>query len=174
MLMLVFLTSCATFYNVNTTKIVKYNKPKLIEDTFDISGRFFIKNLDKTKYGNFTWRKINNKEEIDFNTPLGQVVAKIVIESSNITLYEKDKIYSGNDLDSIMQANLGFILPLNYLHYWIQGVNLPNVVIDKENSNGFNQLGWMIEYVDWYDTNHPKIIKLSKNDLQIKLFIEWQ
>lgn len=170
---LLILTSCSTFYNVNTTNSIKYTKPTTIEQNFDISGRFFVQNLNKTEYGNFTWLKTKDKEEIDFNTPLGQVVAKIIIESTSVTLYTKDKKYSGDDLDSIMQNNLGFMLPFNYLHYWVQGVSLPNEPIEKQNNNGFNQLGWKVEYIDWYDNNHPKVIKLSNGDLQIKLFIEW-
>jgi outer membrane lipoprotein LolB len=167
------ITGCASFYNVNPSGATKYTKPILIDNDFDISGRFYIKSLDKTSYGNFSWLKIGNHEEFDFNTPLGQTVAKIIIESSGITLYNGNKVYSGTDLNTIMQNNFGFVLPINYLHYWVAGVALPNTPIDQQIADGFIQLGWTVEYLEWYNRNHPKIIKISRNNLQIKLFIEW-
>ncbi|MCE2706497.1 MAG: outer membrane lipoprotein LolB [Proteobacteria bacterium] len=174
LILLIFLclSSCASWYNINTTKpTTTYVEPKVIESSFDISGRFFIKKLDNNQYGNFSWVKSNSNEELDFTTPLGQIVAKVIIDNENATLYTQDKTYYGRDIDVIMNNNLGFSLPLNYLHYWIQGVVLPNISIDKKELNGFCQLGWKVQYLEWYDANHPKIIKISRQGLQIKLLI---
>ena len=166
--------SCASFYDVKpVTPPVVYNKPTLIDQNFDITGRFFIKQPEKNSYGNFAWHKLNESEELNFNTPLGQTVAQIIIESGVATLTAKEETYTGDNLDQMMQEKMGFVLPMNYLHYWIQGVSLPNAPVTAELANGFVQLGWNVEYLQWLDKNHPQIVQCTKGDLVIKLFIEW-
>jgi outer membrane lipoprotein LolB len=171
----VFVSSCASFYDVKPdTAPAAYVKPVAIDQNFDISGRFIIKKSIKNNYGNFTWVRNNNNEELNFTTPIGQTVARITIESSLATLTTQDnKTYSGDDLDDLMEDKLGFVLPLDYLHYWIQGVNLPNEPVDAKLDNGFMQLGWKVTYLEWTDPNHPKIVECSKDDLTIKLLINW-
>lgn len=173
-ILLALLNGCASFYDVAPDKApTAYSRPSIIDTDFNISGRFIIKQPEKNDYGNFTWSKSGESEELDFNTPIGQTVATIKIESNVATLTTKDKSYTGNDLDEMMQKQLGFILPMNYLHYWIQGVSLPDVQVTQNISDGFIQLGWKVEYLEWKDQNHPQIIQCSKDNLVIKLLIEW-
>jgi outer membrane lipoprotein LolB len=169
---LLILSSCTMFYDVSIDKPAGYVQPQVVEPNFNISGRFFIKTAHKNNYGNFTWDKLQDNESLAFRTPIGQTVAQITIESGVATLAHKDKVYSGEDLDTMMQNHLGFTLPMSQLHYWIKGVPLPNVPITKKLTSGFVQLGWDVEYLQWHDPNHPHIIKCSKEDLVIKLLIE--
>lgn len=172
--LLLFLSACASLYDATPDKpAVAYSKPKVIDPNFDISGRFIIKQPDKNNYGNFTWNRTGESEELDFNTPIGQTVAKIIIESGIATLTNKDNSYTGQDLNDMMQKQLGFVLPMNYLHYWIQGVSLPDVPVTQQLDDGFVQLGWKVEYLQWQDANHPQIIQCTKDDLIIKLLVEW-
>lgn len=165
---------CASFYDATPDKpVTTYTKPTTIDQSFDISGRFIIKQPEKNSYGNFTWNKAAESEVLNFNTPLGQTVAQITIESGVATLTAQGKTYTGDNLDAMMQEKLGFVLPMNYLHYWIQGVGLPNVPVTKQLVDGFVQLGWNVEYLQWSDSNHPQIVQCSKDDLVIKLLIEW-
>lgn len=171
--LLVFMTSCAMFYNPTVAKPSPYVKPTAIDQNFDISGRFNIKTAEKNNYGNFTWIKTGTNESMELRSPIGSTVAKITIESKVATLETKDKTYTGDDLDQMLEDNLGFTLPMQSLHFWIQGVALPGIPIDSNLDDGFVQLGWKVEYLAWTDPNHPKILLCSKGDLTIKLLIEW-
>lgn len=166
------LVACGSFFYSEPKTSVKYIAPKNIDLTFDVSGRFFVKNLSQERYGNFLWNK-NNVETIEFNTPMGQTIAKIVIESSIVTLYKDNKKYVGDSVDDLMDNELGFTIPINYLHYWLQGVSIPNVNVDQELNNGFAQLGWNIEYLEYDKNNKPKIIRISNSETVIKLFVNW-
>lgn len=171
-LVVICLNACASFYTEETTNAPPYLRPVKVDNDFDISGRFSIKNATHNKYGNFNWIKIDKNEELSFNTPLGQTVAKIVLNNGIATLTTEDRTYTSTDLDSMMQQKLGFILPLAYLHYWVQGVALPDVPDTSPLFDGFKQLGWNIEYLKWHDANHPQIIQLTKEQLVIKLLID--
>lgn len=174
LLVILNLNACASFYNIEASKpATVYIRPTAVVTDFNISGRFSIKNKEKNYYGNLTWSRTGNNEALDFNSPIGQTFARIVIESNNVTLTTNKDTYTGDDLDNMMIEELGFTLPLNYLHYWIQGVEFPNELITETLNNGFIQLGWRVEYLEWQDKTHAKIIMCSKGDLIIKLLLEW-
>lgn len=168
------LSGCASFYDVKPDQPVQaYVKPKAIDQNFDISGRFNVKQPDQSSYGNFSWVKQGDNEVLSFKTPLGQTVAQITIESGIPTLTKDGETYTGDDFDDVMDENLGFTMPMNYLHFWIQGVPVPNEPVTKQLHDGFVQLGWNVEYLQWKDSNHPQIIQCTKNNLVLKLLIEW-
>lgn len=169
------LSGCASLFKIDAddSNTPKYSIPKKIDQEFDISGRFTVNSARVHKYGNFNWVKMIDHETIEFNTPLGQTVAKIDIIGANATLTTKDHVYTSDDLDQLMQEKLGFVLPIKYLHYWVQGVKLPDVAVTQNLANGFVQMGWKVEYLQWQDNNHPQIIRLTHDDLVVKLLINW-
>lgn len=170
----VLLTSCALFYNSPDIVPPTYVKPIAIESGFNISGRFIIKTASKNNSGNFTWDKDAESEDLAFRTPLGQTVAKIMINESGVaTLFTQDDSYTGDDLTDEMQDEFGFVLPLDSLHYWVQGVSIPNVVVTKTLNDGFVQSGWNVEYLEWTDPTHPHILRCTNGEFEIKLLVDW-
>lgn len=168
------LSGCASLFGIkDTDKVPIYHKPMYVSESYAIDGRFSINSKNSHKYGNFTWVKNPNYEEINFNTPLGQTVAKIVIESGIVTLTTKDQTYVGNDVDDMLYDNVGFDLPINYLHYWVEGLPLPNEPVAKYIPGGFEQLAWSVEYLDWSTPDNPHILKCTNQDLVVKLLINW-
>lgn len=170
---IILISSCASFYDKDGNENLAYNKPTQIDKTFNLSGRFNIKTSKDNYYGNFAWDKTESNEILNLNTPLGSTVARITIDNNLVTLQTKDEELSGNDLDEMMQKNLGFSLPLDSMHAWVQGIPL-NQYPHTPNTNGFSQLGWKIEYLSWSDNNHPALVRLSDNDLIVKLIIKWE
>ena len=174
LMVFMFLAGCASFFNItDNEKAPAYHRPMYVDESYDISGRFSINSSHTHKYGNYTWLRTESNEEMTFNTPLGQTVAKINIESGIVTVITKDKTYVGNDVDDMLYDNIGFDLPVAYLHSWIQGLPLPNEIITKYIHDGFEQSGWTVEYLDWSNNNHPHILKCTNQDLVIKLLINW-
>ena len=169
----IMLSSCASFYDVNVTKSQTYKQPDKLLDNFSLSGRFLIKNSSNSYYGNFSWWRESDTEELDLNSPIGTTIAQIKIKSNVTSLFVNGQSYTGSNLDDIMQKQLGFSLPLNYLYYWVQGFKLPDYQINNILPNGFTQLGWSVEYLTWGDNNLPQIIKCSKGDVIIKLVNNW-
>ncbi len=165
------LVGCASFYDKQVDQPSAYVVPQKVDAVFAIDGRFSIVNSSKNYYGNFTWDHDQTADKLSLNSPLGNSVAVISVESSMATLQTKDGVYSGRDLDALLEQNIGFTLPINYLHYWVQGIPLPNYPVDKNLTSGFEQLGWNVEYLQWQDINHPTIIQVSNNELRIKLLV---
>jgi outer membrane lipoprotein LolB len=169
-----FLSGCASLFGIaDANKLPVYHKPMYIKESYAINGRFSINSNTTHKYGNFTWVKTSTNEEINFNTPLGQTVAKITIESGIVTLTTKEHTYVGNDVDDMLYDNIGFDLPVNYLHYWVEGLPLPNTEVARYFTDGFEQASWKVEYLDWSTNNEPHLLKCTNKDLVVKLLINW-
>lgn len=167
------LSGCASFYDRQVSNPDLYHKPVTIDNNFNISGRFSIITSNKNYYGNFEWQHESSLDNLALVTPLGNTVAQITVESSIATLKTNDDTYRGDDLDELLTKQLGFTLPINYLHYWVQGVPLPQYPVESSLNSGFKQLGWNIEYLKWQDENHPEIVQVSKPNLRIKLLTNW-
>ena len=168
-----WLSGCASFYDSKVEHPENYHQPVQIDDHYNISGRFFIKAREKNYYGNFTWQRESAHDVLDFMSPIGTTVARIEVESTIASLSTGGKTYTGNSLAQMMEQQLGFSLPLSYMHYWLQGIPLANYPVQNRLDSGFSQLNWKIEYLRWQDLNHPQIVQLSNADLRIKLFINW-
>lgn len=170
---LLLLSGCASWYDVNVAQPASYHQPLNLDESYNISGRFSIVTPQKDYYGNFNWQHESQNDVLDFMSPLGNTVAQIRVESNIASLNNGNQEYSGQNLDSMMQEQLGFTLPIAYLHYWIQGVPLPQYPVQDKLASGFSQLAWQVEYLQWQDQNHPQIVQVSKPDLRIKLVINW-
>ncbi len=170
------LSSCSIFYNVNDSNIIKYHEPKQIESQFLIDGRFFIKYDEKSYYGNFFWVHNELEDNLDFKSPLGQVFARLSINNKikSINLLIQEHEYIGDDIKVIMEQNLGFYLPFEYLYFWVSGFAVPNYPVNKYFYNGFRQFDFDVYFISWYDNSHPKIIKIINNNMSIKLFLIWK
>lgn len=167
------LSGCASWYDTKVAQPAVYHQPLQVDDNYNISGRFSIVTAQKDYYGNFNWQRESGDDHLAFMSPLGNTVAQITVESGVATLDNGSQVYSGHNLDQMMQEQLGFSLPINYLHYWLQGIPLPQYPVQNRLNSGFSQLNWKIEYLSWQDQNHPQIVQVSNSDLRIKLIIEW-
>lgn len=165
------LVGCASFYDKTVDQPASYHAPQVVDQSYNIDGRFSIIAQDKNYYGNFTWAHENDFDKLALNSPLGNSVAVISVESGIATLQTKDGAYTGSNLDGLLKERMGFTLPLAYLHYWVQGIPLPDYPVENKLTSGFQQFGWNIEYLEWADSNHPSLVQVSKTGLKIKLLI---
>ena len=168
---LILMNSCSSFLNNENLK-PNYIMPQKIDQNFEVTGRFFTQKNNKRFHGNFSWIKNKEMEEFNFLTPLGTTIATIQIIKNDQFLIYNNKRYGKDKIESLMINQLGFYLPLENLHYWIQGVNYPTTTQIKLVQNGFIQDNWLVEYLD-FDKLHPKIINCSKKNYIIKIFIKW-
>ena len=88
------------------------------------------------------------------------------------------------DLNQLIQSELGVSLPYKALEYWLKGMVYPAYPIDQAvfNSNGYLdkllQDGWQVEYQAYTDQAVadlalPRKIKLTRDEQSISLFVRW-
>lgn len=84
--------------------------------------------------------------------------------------------------EMLFYEQLGFELPIHYLHYWIKGMPFPDVDAaltfgELNQVTSLNQNGWQVQYLAY--TNYglaslPTRIRLSKSPLRLDLVrLDW-
>lgn len=108
------------------------------------------------------------------SAPISKIVAsapltKIIASEPLSTTESQDDSHYG-DLNKLLKDYLGFEIPLQYMHYWVQGVPLPQYHIDQQLTDGFMQQSWKVEYLQ-YKNGKPTITKITRDKLMIKLLL---
>jgi len=128
------------------------------------------------------WIQINDFFEIDLSsTFFGLGASKLLGNSRFLTLIEAgEEPVSSDQPNTLIEAALGFPLPVTYLPYWIKGLPAPDQTFQIE----FNQQGlpstlkqhhWQLHFSKYHLEQGiplPGKIKLERNNIRIILAIK--
>ncbi|MGI4858930.1 MAG: lipoprotein insertase outer membrane protein LolB [Janthinobacterium lividum] len=126
-------------------------------------GRFSVLYADQNgethnAYGNFSWDEQADAVTLSLRNPLGSVLAIVVATPTSATLELPNKPpRTASSVEELMQASLGFPMPVSGLRYWLKNQAAPQSHAKTEtDANGritqIVQDGWQIDYVGFADT----------------------
>lgn len=155
---------------------------------FLLTGRVAVTGGKESFSGGVQWRHADGGDEILLLSPLGQTLAQIQLnpDGASLTTSEHQSYYAA-DVEGLTEEVLGWHLPLAGLQYWVQGVNSPVTAseIDLDIDSrvvAIRQDGWDIDYSNYFSasavrvtqaqTARPRLLRLKRGDLQIKLIID--
>jgi outer membrane lipoprotein LolB len=139
-----------------------------------------ITDLEKTRHWE-TKKLILNKLNVRIVAPLSQGSVEINGDANTVNLKTSDEqVYANQDVDLLMQQNLGWSIPVSVMQYWIKGLPAPDLNIDKiilddmGNMDVLIQSNWHITYQAYsrsggYDL--PSRLQITRDDLNIRLSI---
>ncbi len=153
--------------------------------TWNLNGRLAVKTPDDGWTATLQWAQDLDKYQIRVSAPLGQGTVELQGGPEQVTLRAPgDRIATARDPASLMQANLGWSLPLSGLRYWLRGVPEPGRHIDalRLDTRGrmaeLQQAGWHVvidDYVSSGGIDLPARFALSAPRLQVHLVAhEWR
>jgi outer membrane lipoprotein LolB len=152
-------------------------------------GRFAAQYVDQTGeqrnvYGNFDWRENDSTVTLELRNPLGQTLAVVTSSPARATLElpNKQPLVADN-VSTLMQASLGFALPVEGLRYWLQPSVAPTsrayTTQEQQDPSRLAQIrqdGWTIDYLAYADApaTGVKRVNLTRDDppLEIKLVLD--
>jgi len=134
--------------------------------------------------GSFRWTEQANNYRLTLSGPLGINHFLIYGNPHHVTLQsaQTGKI-TDNNLERLMQTQLGWSLPLHDASYWVRGLPAPNVTYYAHYDQQHHiidlwQAGWHIHLSRYRLTNGfdlPYRITLSQNTLTAKVAIKrWE
>lgn len=155
-----------------------------IDLTGRISVRYQVNEKDEALHGGFTWTQNRDNTQVTLLSPLGQVIALIEVGRDGATLKQGGQPpRQAADVDSLVEATLGWPLPISGLRDWLQGfaidANGNRFVAQPPAAEVTTRDGWRISYNTWEGTR-PKRIDLERRttqagDVSIRLVIDtWQ
>ncbi|WP_432422227.1 lipoprotein insertase outer membrane protein LolB [Robbsia betulipollinis] len=125
-------------------------------------GRFAVRYPDangetRNAYGNFSWDEQADAVTLSLRNPLGSVLAIVVATPTSATLELPNQApRTASNVEELMQASLGFPMPVSGLRYWLKDQAAPQShAKTTTDANGritqIVQDGWQIDYVAFAD-----------------------
>jgi outer membrane lipoprotein LolB len=176
LLLILLLSGCASVP-------VTVQRPLQADAPFVFNGRVAVKQGEQRDSAGVRWMHRADDDEILLLAPLGQTVARIHRDASEVTLDASGKHYTALDMETLMQQVLGWQLPLSGLRYWVTALPAPEgwYAIERD-ENGqvsmMHQQGWEIAYSRYAATTLdalPLRLNLKRDGMEVLLLIdEWE
>ena len=124
---------------------------------FSLAGRFSLRQEGQSYTGRLDWRHADDGDELLLSSPLGQGMAEIVSNAAGARLTSADgRTQGAASADELLQAVLGYPLPLDKLADWVRGRSPQGGVMAVDAWGRPSRL----HYEDWriayeYDSDDP-------------------
>jgi outer membrane lipoprotein LolB len=132
--------------------------PRDALETFQLEGRFSVRQDEQSHAGRLTWRHTADGDELLLSSPFGQGIAEIVATDEQAALTTSDgKVFAAPDVPSLTEGVLGYRLPLRLLRDWVRARAARAEVIERDAPGRPLRLrfeDWRIEYA--YDDDDPQ------------------
>lgn len=149
---------------------------------WELSGKIGIRNENNSQSASLNWNQQGKHYQIDIKGPLGQGGASIEGQPGTVTVdVSGEGRFEGQDPEEILYTELGWILPINNIYWWIRGLPAPDTPythsLEDNRLAKLKQQGWQIDYLRYHPEAPylPRKIRLSRDSLKITTVIhEWQ
>lgn len=149
-----------------------------------LSGRVAVKSGSGSWQARLSWRQVDEHYAINFQSPFGQLLARLMGDDSGVSLYlPDDQVLTSEDPRKLLREQLGWEVPVAGLRKWVTGVPAEGDISAKSiDGKGrllrLDQQGWSIDfarYVSIQDLDMPGKVRLERDDVSIRLVIDrWE
>lgn len=137
---------------------------------------------DRTDSARLNWEQQQAAYKIQLSAgPFNQTVAILSGRPgyAEIRVAGEEDHYTARSPESLMQALLGWNLPIRHAVWWIRGVPDPAIshtTLIEDSQFRFNQAGWEVDIVRYQDISSihrlPSRIRMVHNELRVNLVID--
>lgn len=150
-----------------------------------LEGRMSLRMEDRSDSVSIHWQQKQRDYEINVSAgPFNQSVARLEGRPGFVEMQVagEDTLYTARSPEALMNAMLGWSLPVSHGIYWVKGIPDPNVVFEiHESERGFSfaQSGWKIDASRFEQVNPnlllPRRIRMEREGLTITLVVsQWR
>lgn len=187
----VFLFSGCSIYPTKSSTPQSVSSVRNYQNIIHIAGRLSIRYLqndkEKSAIVRFDWQQNLEQTEIVFYSPLGNQLARLVLQKDLARWEEENKspLLAQTPEELLMQI-LGWPLPensMNDLALWMQGFTREKNQIKMIENDLLTSHGWQVRYHRWQSTGDGGLIypylmtaeRASPNFIVLKMIIDqWQ
>ncbi|WP_207062327.1 lipoprotein insertase outer membrane protein LolB [Motiliproteus sp. SC1-56] len=153
-------------------------------ESWQVLGKMGVRQPDRYTSASLNWTQQPRRYQIFLAGPLGQGSVRIQGTPGLVTLdIAGEGRFQAATPEQMLQAQLGWHLPISQLHYWVRGLPAPDYpsrhTLDPQNRlERLEQQGWVIQYREYQDGPPPQLPRrliLSHGDsLRVVLLLkEW-
>lgn len=142
-----------------------------------LQGRIGIQTDMQSVSGALHWQHREQSDELLLTSPLGQGVARIVINAEGAVLEMPNQpVRRAADAESLTRETLGYALPVAGLIWWVQAQPAPDRVFEATRDAvgrlaRLKQDGWVIDYLQYAvdAPGRPRKLLVAREGLEIRL-----
>ncbi|MBT9589999.1 MAG: outer membrane lipoprotein LolB [Thiobacillus sp.] len=146
-------------------------------ENWSLQGRIGVRTDEQSLSGQIHWTHHPETDEMLIISPLGQGVARIVRDTTGVTLEVPNQTpRHAADAESLTRAVLGYGLPLSGLTWWVQAHPAPGRAFEATRDAlgrvaQLKQDGWVIDYLQYADDApaRPRKLLVVRSGLEIRL-----
>lgn len=150
---------------------------------WSLQGRFALNVGRRGWTAALRWVEHNGAYRIDISDPLGRTVAQLKGQPGRVTLRSDGRSpRTAASAAKLMQAELGWSLPVAGLRYWVRGLPAPGSSPMSMRFDGSGRLvrlrqdGWDVSYLDYDNAfgaqSLPVRLVLINGDVRLTLLID--
>jgi len=151
--------------------------------SWKINGAFSIQYRDRNDIANYWWRQKGARYRIRMASSLNLYTATIHGKPGLVSFTRDGRHYTATSPEQLMQQQLGWLLPVTNLVYWLKDMPAPHAKYQAHYDAygrivSLQQQGWTIQYpqftaVDKKDL--PQLLNLSRPGIKVRIVIkQWR
>jgi outer membrane lipoprotein LolB len=151
---------------------------------FEVTGKMGFSDGKQGGNARVVWEQHPQSYQIRLYGPLGSQAIQIKGEPNGVSLTKTDgKIITANTPEALVHQELGWVIPVSGLRYWLRGLPAPGAAPQKmllDDSNRLwqiDQQGWSIQYQAYKSIEGrdvPYKLLLTNGSLRLKfIFDRW-
>ncbi len=148
-----------------------------LSDNWILQGRIGIQTDEQSLSGTLHWQHRAQSDELLLTSPLGQGVARILINAEGAALeLPNQPARHAADVETLTRETLGYALPVSGLVWWVQAHPAPGRVFEatRDAAGRLAQLkqdGWVIDYLQYAvdAPARPRKLLVARDGLEIRL-----
>lgn len=124
-------------------------------ERWQLSGKIGLRGPQLAESAYINWRQCGSLFDVRISGPLGQTVARIDGSGEHLRVqFEGREAVATADPEALMEAQLGWSVPLRALRYWVRAEAEPGSPAEQSGQPGkpdaLQQLGWRVAYLAYH------------------------
>ncbi|QJQ96472.1 MULTISPECIES: lipoprotein insertase outer membrane protein LolB [Halomonadaceae] len=152
-------------------------------DEWRLAGKVGLRTPQESTSANLDWNQRPYHFRMLISGPFGAGRSVLEGREGRVSMTSNQGRFEAENAEALMEAQLGWSLPVSSLDYWIRGLPAPGREHEVARDNGgfpvsLHQDGWEINYLDWTQTSNlwlPRRLVMTYDEIRATLVVnEWQ
>jgi outer membrane lipoprotein LolB len=154
-------------------------------EAWRLAGRIAVQRDDQGVSAGLDWQQHGTRFDLRVVAPLNGGTFALAGDGETVTLVTpKGERFSAASAEALMQAHLGWMLPVSGARWWVRGVPAPTVAVsqayfdDAGRWTDFEQAGWRVSILDYVaagDLSLPRKLYLHQAGLEVRVVVKsWE
>jgi outer membrane lipoprotein LolB len=179
------LSGCATFQQ---TDITCSNTDSTAHRTairnWDLKGAVAVNANGKGGNASMSWQQRGDRYTLALFGPFGANRVRLEGSPGQVSLHDGKAVQTAATPELLLEQQMGWSVPVNYLLYWVRGLPVPNIPVKHAQKmpdgawSEFTQQGWRVQYLNYVRTGCawlPTKLSMTHPTLHVRLVIrQWQ